>query len=98
MDHDELRRRPADCATEARTVFAPTHLQSAFCGRLQKQLHPVAERLRSSGLYRPSSAKLTDAEMGAMRDVIHQRRCQASACIPNGGGRRRRSPAQWIVH
>jgi hypothetical protein len=98
MDHDKLRRRPADCAAEARTVFVPMHLQPAFFGRLQKQRHPVAEQLRSAGLYRLSSARLTDAEIGVVRDVIHQCRCQARGCIPNGGGRRRRLSAQWIVH
>ena len=63
MNRDELRRRLAQNAIETRTFFIPMHLQPVFFKKFENERFPVSERLCGEGLYLPSAAVLTDADI-----------------------------------
>ena len=70
MNRDELRRRLAQNAIETRTFFIPMHLQPVFFKRFESERFPVSERLCAEGLYLPSSAVLTDADIDFICECI----------------------------
>ena len=72
MNRDELRRRLAQNAIETRTFFIPMHLQPVFFKKFESERFPVSERLCAEGLYLPSSAVLTDADIDFICEcVVH---------------------------
>ena len=60
---DALRRHLARNGIETRTMFIPMHLQPAFFEENRDEKFPVAESLCRQGMYLPSSAKLTPADI-----------------------------------
>ncbi len=74
ISRDELRRRLAARGIETRTYFVPIHLQPAYFHRHRGERYPVAEELGRTGLYLPSGAGLTEAEIEyVVREVIRAR-------------------------
>lgn len=67
---DVLRQRLAARGIETRTFFIPIHLQPIYYRRYQGQRYPVAETLCRKGLYLPSGATLTDADIDYVVQAI----------------------------
>lgn len=64
LTRDDVRRELANNGIETRTAFIPLHLQPAYreyCDKNENFKH--AEHLSATGLYLPSSSKLTSAEL-----------------------------------
>jgi perosamine synthetase len=74
ISRDELRRRLARRGIETRTFFIPMHLQPIYYADFQGQRYPVAEELGQRGLYVPSGATLTDAEIDYVCDMVRDAR------------------------
>jgi perosamine synthetase len=74
---DELRRRLARRGIETRTFFIPIHLQPIYYAAFQGQRYPVSEELCRRGLYLPSGATLTDAEIAYVCDMVREVREEA---------------------
>ena len=70
ISRDELRRRLARRGIETRTFFIPIHLQPIYYELFRGQRFPVAEELCQRGLYLPSGATLTEAEIAYVCDVV----------------------------
>jgi len=60
---DELRERLARRGIETRTFFIPIHLQPIYYGAYRAQTYPVAEALCQKGMYLPSGATLSEADV-----------------------------------
>jgi perosamine synthetase len=67
---DELRGRLACVGVETRTFFVPVHLQPVHFTHYNPSLYPVADALCRKGLYLPSSAGLTEAEILCVADAV----------------------------
>lgn len=64
ISRDELRRELARKGIETRTAFIPLHLQPAYREFYdEKDCFKNAEQLSATGLYLPSSSKLTSEEL-----------------------------------
>ncbi len=74
ITRDELRRRLARRGIETRTFFIPIHLQPIYHELFQGQRFPVAEELCRRGLYLPSGATLTEAEVSYICDAVAEAR------------------------
>jgi perosamine synthetase len=74
ISRDELRRRLARRGIETRTFFIPIHLQPIYYELFRGQRFPVAEELCRRGLYLPSGATLTEAEVAYVCDVVAEAR------------------------
>ncbi len=74
ISRDELRRRLARRGIETRTFFIPIHLQPIYYEQFKGQRFPVAEDLCRRGLYLPSGATLTEAEVSYICDAVHEAR------------------------
>ena len=74
ISRDELRRRLARRGIETRTFFIPMHLQPIYYADFRGQRYPVAEELCQRGLYVPSGATLTDAEIDYVCDMVREAR------------------------
>jgi perosamine synthetase len=74
ITRDELRRRLAQRGIETRTFFIPIHLQPIYHELFQGQRFPVAEELCRRGLYLPSGATLTEAEVSYICDAVAEAR------------------------
>jgi perosamine synthetase len=70
MSRDELRRRLARRGIETRTFFIPIHLQPIYYAAFRGQRYPVSEELCRRGLYLPSGATLTEAEIAYVCDMV----------------------------
>jgi perosamine synthetase len=70
ISRDELRRRLARRGIETRTFFIPIHLQPIYYELFRGQRFPVAEELCQRGLYLPSGATLTEAEIAYVCDAV----------------------------
>jgi perosamine synthetase len=67
---DELRRRLARRGIETRTFFIPVHLQPIYHALFRGRRFPVSEELCQRGLYLPSGATLTAAEIAYVCDAV----------------------------
>jgi perosamine synthetase len=78
ISRDELRRHLARRGIETRTFFIPIHLQPIYYEMHRGQRFPVAEELCRRGLYLPSGATLTEAEVAYVCDAVAEAReeCQ----------------------
>ena len=74
ISRDELRRRLARRGIETRTFFIPIHLQPIYYAHFQGQRYPVAEELCQRGLYLPSGATLTEAEITYVCEMVREAR------------------------
>jgi perosamine synthetase len=74
ISRDELRRRLARRGIETRTFFIPIHLQPIYYAAFEGQRYPVAEDLCRRGLYLPSGATLTDAEIDYVCAMVREAR------------------------
>src|SRR5262249_13527439 len=74
ITRDELRRRLARRGIETRTFFIPIHLQPIYYEAFKGQRFPVAEELCQRGLYLPSGATLTEAEVSYVCDAVAEAR------------------------
>jgi perosamine synthetase len=70
ISRDELRRRLARRGIETRTFFIPIHLQPIYYELFRGQRFPVAEELCQRGLYLPSGATLTEAEVTYVCEAV----------------------------
>jgi perosamine synthetase len=76
ISRDELRRRLARRGIETRTFFIPIHLQPIYYDHFKGQRYPVAEELCRRGLYLPSGATLTAAEIDYVCEMVREARDQ----------------------
>jgi perosamine synthetase len=74
ISRDALREHLADHAIETRTFFIPMHLQPIYFQPSNIGRFPVAERLCAQGLYLPSSASLTEAQIDLVCEKIRAAR------------------------
>jgi perosamine synthetase len=74
ISRDELRQRLARRGIETRTFFIPIHLQPIYYESFKGQRYPVAEELCRRGLYLPSGATLTSAEIDYICDMVREAR------------------------
>jgi perosamine synthetase len=74
ISRDELRRRLARRGIETRTFFIPIHFQPIYYQAFRGQRFPVAEELCRRGLYLPSGATLTAAEIDYVCDAVAEAR------------------------
>ncbi|MGH7319493.1 MAG: DegT/DnrJ/EryC1/StrS family aminotransferase [Candidatus Rokuibacteriota bacterium] len=74
ISRDVLRARLARRGIETRTFFIPMHLQPIYYELFQGQRYPVAEELCQRGLYLPSGATLTEAEVSYVCDMVREAR------------------------
>lgn len=72
ISRDELRRRLARRGIETRTFFIPIHIQPIYYELYKGQRYPVAEELCQRGLYLPSGATLTEAEVDYVCDSVRE--------------------------
>jgi perosamine synthetase len=77
ISRDVLRIRLARRGIETRTFFIPIHLQPVYYEHFKGQRYPVAEDLCRRGLYLPSGATLTDAEIDYVCDAVREAREEA---------------------
>lgn len=72
MARDQLADHLYKAGIETRTFFCPMNIQPCFQSQpgFRKMPNPVAERLWETGLYLPSSCKLTEATISRVCDVI----------------------------
>jgi perosamine synthetase len=70
ISRDELRRRLARRGIETRTFFIPIHVQPVYHAQFRGQRYPVSEELCRRGLYLPSGATLTEAEVAYVFDMV----------------------------
>ena len=73
---DELRRRLARRGIETRTFFIPIHSSPIYYAQYRGQRYPVSEELCRRGLYLPSGATLTEAEIAYICDMVREVREQ----------------------
>ncbi|MBI3456862.1 MAG: DegT/DnrJ/EryC1/StrS family aminotransferase [Candidatus Rokubacteria bacterium] len=78
VSRDELRRRLARRGIETRTFFIPMHLQPIYYQHFKSQRYPVSEELCQRGLYVPSGATLTEAEIDYVCEMVREAREDAS--------------------
>ncbi len=74
ITRDALRRRLARRGIETRTFFIPIHLQPIYYRAYRRERYPVAEELCRRGLYLPSGATLTEAEIAYVCDAVREAR------------------------
>jgi len=67
---DELRDRLARIGIETRTFFVPVHLQPVCFTHYDPSLYPVADALCVKGMYLPSSAGVSEAEIRYIADAV----------------------------
>ncbi len=67
---DELRWRLAARGIETRTFFVPLHLQPVYFTDYDPRRFPVADRLCRTGLYLPTSARLTREEVAFIVNAV----------------------------
>src|SRR5581483_8583183 len=67
---DELRARLASQGIETRTFFIPIHFQPAWFDQYRSQRYPVSESLCQRGLYLPSGATLTEADIRFVAEAV----------------------------
>jgi perosamine synthetase len=67
---DALRHLLAGNGIETRSFFVPIHLQPVHFTHYDANLYPVADALCRKGMYLPSSATLTDAEIRYVADAV----------------------------
>ncbi len=77
ISRDALRARLARRGIETRTFFIPMHLQPIYYELFKGQRYPVAEELCQRGLYLPSGATLTEAEIAYVCDMVREAREEA---------------------
>lgn len=70
IDKNVLRERLAAKGIETRSFFVPMHFQPVHYARYKGLRFPVAERLCRDGLYLPSSAVLSDADIRFVADTV----------------------------
>ena len=78
ISRDELRRRLARRGIETRTFFIPIHLQPIYYDAYRGHRYPVSEELCRRGLYLPSGATLTEAEIAYVCDMVREAREEAA--------------------
>jgi perosamine synthetase len=71
---DQLRHHLASQGIETRTFFIPMHLQPVYFAQNRGRRFPVAEELCRSGLYLPSGATLTEADVRFVAATVDQAR------------------------
>jgi perosamine synthetase len=74
ISRDELRGRLARHGIETRTFFIPIHFQPIYYETFKGQRYPVAEDLCRRGLYLPSGATLTEAEIDYIAEMVAEAR------------------------
>jgi perosamine synthetase len=74
ISRDELRQRLARRGIETRTFFIPIHVQPIYHADYRGQRYPVSEELCRRGLYLPSGATLTEAEIGYVCEMVREAR------------------------
>ncbi len=72
ISRDELRQRLARRGIETRTFFIPIHIQPIYYELFKGQRYPVAEELCRRGLYLPSGATLTEAEVDYICEAVRE--------------------------
>lgn len=72
ISRDELRQRLARRGIETRTFFIPIHIQPIYYELFKGQRYPVAEELCRRGLYLPSGATLTEAEVDYVCETVRE--------------------------
>jgi perosamine synthetase len=74
ITRDVLRSRLARQGIETRTFFIPIHFQPIYYQAFAGQRYPVAEELCRRGLYLPSGATLTEAEIDYIAEMVAKAR------------------------
>jgi perosamine synthetase len=69
---DQLRNWLASQGIETRTFFIPIHLQPIYFDKYRDESYPVAERLCQRGMYLPSGASLTEADVRVVAEKVGQ--------------------------
>lgn len=77
ISRDELRQLLAQRGVETRTFFIPIHIQPIYYELFKGQRYPVAEELCRRGLYLPSGATLTEAEVDYVCETVREVRTEA---------------------
>jgi perosamine synthetase len=72
ISRDELRQRLARRGIETRTFFIPIHLQPIYYALYEGRRYPVSEELCRRGLYLPSGATLTEAEITYVCEMVRE--------------------------
>lgn len=72
MTRDQLRKFLADRGIETRTYFVPMHLQPYYAKKWKKVEMPMSEHLSETGMYLPSSSRLTKKQMDKVISAIKE--------------------------
>jgi perosamine synthetase len=83
IDRDELRRRLASAGIETRTFFVPIHLQPSYRRWFAGQRYPVAEELGRTGLYLPSSPRLSADDISYVAAAVRASAGPVAAPVPS---------------
>jgi perosamine synthetase len=87
MSRDALRAFLAARGIETRSFFVPIHAQPLYFRSFRGERYPVAEELSRTGLYLPSSARLTEAEIARIAAAVREAAASArSRPRATGGG------------
>lgn len=98
MSRDALRAFLAARGIETRGFFVPIHAQPLYFRSFRGERYPVAEEMSRTGLYLPSSALLTEAEIARIAAAVREagagsrsrRRGSARRAKPGSGPHPRR--------
>ena len=74
IDATQFAKKLHDLGVETRPFFLGMHEQPVFhkSGLFLKERYPVAESIARQGLYLPSGLALTEAQLSAVCDAVHQ--------------------------
>jgi perosamine synthetase len=72
MSRDELRAFLARRGIETRGFFVPIHAQPLYFRAFRGERYPVAEEMSRTGLYLPSSGRLTEAQIARVTAAIRE--------------------------
>lgn len=69
-DRDLVIKRLADVGIETRPFFYPMHTLPIYCKSARGEGYPIAEKVAARGINLPSSAKLTEEDVGYICDQL----------------------------
>lgn len=69
-DRDLVMEKLADAGIETRPFFYPMHTLPIYCKSARGQGYPISEKVAARGINLPSSAKLTEEDVGYICDQL----------------------------
>lgn len=69
-DRDLVMEKLADAGIETRPFFYPMHTLPIYCKSARGQDYPISEKVAARGINLPSSAKLTEEDVGYICDQL----------------------------